>query len=179
MNSQDSRVEIDWGHIIVLAMIAGATLWYIFDARAVSTDTNNLLLIQPLSIVTLLLCAFVLRQCVRRVSDHPEAPAIDPTAPVKVDADDVNATNMVQPALPTDRVEVIKMLAFAALLGGFVFAMQPLGFDVAMFLFCLIGMAICGERRPLPLIAFPLIVTFVIIYGFRALMPYPMPTTIL
>ena len=92
---------------------------------------------------------------------------------------EVKASDLMQPKLPTEKVEVIKMLTFAALLGIFVFSLQVVGFDVAMFIFCLIGMAICGERRPLPLVIFPLIVTLVVIYGFRALMPYPMITTIL
>ncbi len=172
MSVKGRRLSIDWGHLIVLALIAGATLWYILDARAVSTDTNNLLLIQPLSIATLILCAVIVPQCFRYADD-----ARSDDEPVTTT--EVKASALMQPKLPTEKVEVVKMLAFAALLGVFVFSLQVVGFDVAMFVFCVIGMAICGERRPLPLIVFPLIVTLVVIYGFRALMPYPMITTIL
>jgi hypothetical protein len=172
MSVKGRRLSIDWGHLVVLALIAGATLWYILDARAVSTDTNNLLLIQPLSIAALILCAVIVPQCFRYDDDMraDEEP---------VTSKEVKASDLMQPKLPTEKVEVIKMLTFAALLGVFVFSLQVVGFDVAMFVFCVIGMAICGERRPLPLILFPLIVTLVVIYGFRALMPYPMITTIL
>jgi hypothetical protein len=40
-------------------------------------------------------------------------------------------------------------------------------------------MLVCGERRPIPLVIYPLAVALVAVYGFRALMPYPMVTTLL
>ena len=171
MTFRGRSVTIDWGHLIVLALIAGATLWYILDARSVSTDTNNLLLIQPLSVATLILCAVVLPQCFR-FADHGEMPEPEQKREVK-------PADLMQAKLPTERVEVIKMLVFGALLGLFVFSLTRIGFDIAILLFCAIGMAICGERRPLPLIAFPLAVTLITVYGFKALMPYPMVTTLL
>lgn len=171
MTVKGRRLTIDWGHLTVLALIAGATLWYILDARSVSTDLNNLLLIQPLSIATLILCAVVVLQCFRFADDAEEAEPAEKK--------EVQPADLMQVKLPTERIEVIKMLSMGAMLGLFVFSLTTIGFDVGIFLFCIIGMAICGERRPLPLIGFPLAVTLVTVYGFKALMPYPMVTTIL
>ena len=59
------------------------------------------------------------------------------------------------------------------------FTLDVVGFDVGIYLFALATMAICGERRPIPLAVYPVCVALVTVYGFRALMPYPMVTTIL
>lgn len=175
MTFRGRNVSVDWGHLIVLLLIGGATSWYIMDARSVSTDTNNLLLIQPLAVVVLILIAVIVPQCFHYAD--PAAGTVDPAAADK--AKDVKPADLMQIALPTERAAVLKMISMGGLLGLFVFSLQPLGFDIAIVLFCAIGMAICGERRPLPLIAFPVIVTLVTVYGFKALMPYPMITTIL
>ena len=177
MNFRGRTVSVDWGHLIVLLLIAAATGWYLLDARSVSTAANNLLLIQPLSIIALILVLVILPQCFRVAEQHADgATPVHETVRAR---EETKASDLMQPKLPTERVEVIKLLMLAGLLGLFVFLLKPLGFDVAIFLFSAAGMAICGERRPLPLIAFPVIVTLVVVMGFKALMPYPMPTTIL
>lgn len=176
------QISVDWGHLIVLALIAGATLWYNVDARSVSTDLNNLLLLQPVAIVTLLLCLFILPQCFRvaPVADEHAEPARP--VPVKAEAmqtseaaPDGAAPISIPDATATGR-DLAKMLAMGAMLGLYVFGLNVVGFDVASFVFMVASMLLCGERRPLALIAFPAILTFVTIYGFKALMPYPMPT---
>jgi Tripartite tricarboxylate transporter TctB family len=172
MQFRGRKLTIDWGHLIVLLLIAGATAWYLLDARAVSLKTNNLLLIQPLSIAALILCAVIVPQCIH-FADEVEAEKEARTG------EDIDPAELMQPKLPTERREVIKMLSMGALLGLFVFSLPILGFDVAILLFCIVGMMICGERRPLPLVVFPAAVTVVMVYGFKALMPYPMPTAIL
>lgn len=172
MTFRGRRIEVDWGHLIVLCLIAGATAWYLMDARAVSLDANNLLLVQPLAVVALVLCAVIVPQCFRYSGEEAGDRDIVAARPVK-------AADLMQPKLPTERVEVLKMLGLGALLGLFVFSLKIVGFDAAIFVFCAAGMAICGERRPVPLLVFPLAVTVVVVYGFKALMPYPMPTLIL
>lgn len=172
MHFQGRKVKVDWGHLIVLILIAGATAWYLLDARAVSLKLNNLLLIQPLSIAALILCAVIVPQCFH-FADEAEVGKEIRTG------ENIDAADLMQPKLPTERREVIKMLSMGALLGLFVFSLPVLGFDAAIFLFCAIGMMICGERRPVPLILFPAAITVLMVYGFKALMPYPMPTAIL
>lgn len=171
------RITVDWGHLIVLALIAGATLWYNIDARSVSTDLNNLLLLQPVAIVTLLLCLFVVPQCFKVTTDaKDESAAIKAaeTDPEKAAPDEDAIITM--PTAQSEGRDLLKMLAMGGLLGIYVFSLEPVGFDVATFFFMVAAMLLCGERRPIALIAFPAILTFVTIYGFKALMPYPMPT---
>lgn len=171
------RLSVDWGHLIVLGLIAGATIWYNIDARSVSLDLNNLLLLQPVAIVTLVLCLFIVPQCFRYVDDTSETSAADKAAdPVPGAAiPDVDAI-VTMPTAQSEGRDLLKMLAMGGLLGIYVFSLGMVGFDVATFLFMVASMLLCGERRPLALIAFPTILTFVTIYGFKALMPYPMPT---
>jgi hypothetical protein len=71
------------------------------------------------------------------------------------------------------------MMMLGGALGVFVFSLAYVGFDVAIFLFSAAAMAICGERRPLHLLAFSVVVTVIAVYGFRALMSYPMFTLLL
>ena len=49
MTFRGRRIEVDWGHLAVLCLIAGSTAWYLMDARAVSLDAHNLLLVEPLA----------------------------------------------------------------------------------------------------------------------------------
>ncbi|HEY9211577.1 MAG TPA: hypothetical protein VIQ29_01850 [Ancylobacter sp.] len=157
---------IDYGHLALVTLIAAFIIWYILDARSVSLSINNLLLVQPVAIFALAMYLFIVPQCFHKVDARETAkkPAeLDPLSPI----------------LPSERSDVIKMAALGASLGLMVFLLDVIGFDIAMFLFVAAAMAICGERRPLHLLLFSLTVTVVAIYGFRALIPFPMFTSIL
>ncbi len=158
--------RVDWTHLVFITLITAFIVWYWMDARAVSLSVNNLLLVQPLAIFALLMYLLIVPQCFRRVDavDEPEASTVD---------------DPLAPALPTERRELGRVALLGLALGVFVFTLQILGFDIAIWLFALATMLICGERRPIPLVIYPLAVTLFTVYGFRALMPYPMVTTIL
>jgi hypothetical protein len=166
MHIRGRRYTVDWGHLVFVTLIAAAVLWYLLDARSVSLRVNNLLLVQPLALVALALYLMIVPQCFRRADAEPVAkePAVD---------------DPLAPALPTETRALIRIGILGAALGLFVFSLNVVGFDVAIFLFAVATMAICGERRPVPLALYPLAVTLVVVYGFRALMPYPMVTAIL
>lgn len=157
--------KVDYGHLIFLTFLAAYIGWFLYDAISVSTKVNNLLLVSPTAVLALLLAAFIVPQCITRadavVDDAPEQ--YDPLAP----------------KLPTEKRQVIRMLTLGGALGVFVFSLAYIGFDVAIFLFALVTMAICGERRPLHLVGFSAAVTVVTVYGFKALMSYPMFTLLL
>lgn len=158
--------KVDYGHLLFLTFLAGYLAWFLYDAISVSTRVNNLLLVSPTAVLGLLLALFILPQCLRRADSLPaeeEPEQYDPLAP----------------KLPTERKQVIRMLTLGGALGVFVFSLSVVGFDVAIFLFALTTMAICGERRPLHLVGFSAAVTVVTIYGFKALMSYPMFTLLL
>lgn len=160
---------LDYGHLALVGLIGGATLWYLFDARAVSTSVNNILLVQPTAIFALVLCLLILPQCFHRVADEAAAPA-------KAKEEEYDP---LMPKLPTERSDLIRMGGLGAALGVFVFSLDIVGFDIAIFFFTAASMAICGERRPARLLLYSLAVTICTVYGFRALIPFPMATTIL
>jgi type IV secretory pathway TrbD component len=159
--------EADWGHLAFLAVIAGIVLWYLQDAIFVSLAANNLLLVLPLGLVVLGFCAAVVPQCLRKE---------DPNRKVKshvmkeLSADDLRTG---------DRRKLAVIVGMAASLGLYVLLLNIIGFDVATVLFAAVAMFICGERRPLPLIIYSLLVGGILVWAFRALLPFPMYTLIL
>ncbi|MCS0494581.1 tripartite tricarboxylate transporter TctB family protein [Ancylobacter sp. MQZ15Z-1] len=157
---------IEYGHLALITLIAGLVFWYLLDARSVSLSVNNLLLVEPVSLFTLALYAFIVPQCFHRV-DEAEAAAI------------ASDQDPLSPTAAPDYSDLIKMGALSVALGLMVFLLETIGFDIAVFLFSAAAMVVCGERRPLRVLVFSLAVTAVAIYGFRAMIPYPMPTTLL
>ena len=157
---------VDWGHLLFVTLIAAVVIWYLLDARAVSLRMNNLLLVQPVAIFALIMYLLIVPQCFQRADREgvPEKPVED---------------DPLAPALPTETRALLQIGAVGLALGVLVFTLNVIGFDIAIWLFCVAVMVVCNERRPLPLIIFPLAVTLFLVYGFPALMPYPMITTIL
>ncbi|HEX2255337.1 MAG TPA: tripartite tricarboxylate transporter TctB family protein [Afifellaceae bacterium] len=151
-----TRYRIEWGHLLLLFLIAGIVIWYLFDARGRSVNINNLLLVQPAAILALILCAVVLRQCFVPVS--AEEPEVTPEA------------------RRDDLIAIGRVAAMALAFGLFAFSLETIGFDVAAWLFVAVGLFICGERRSLVLVLFPTVFTAALIYFFRALIPFPLPT---
>lgn len=149
------RRRIAWAPLILVSALGSLALGYLFDARGVSLDTQNLLLLQPTAWLVLLLWAVLAIGMVRM--------------PMPADAGPQGETG-------TDLLRVLAMVgAFAAFIG----ALEIAGYDIAIFAFSLIGLLIGGERKPLPLLLFPLGFTLAVIYGFRLLVPYPFPTSLL
>ncbi|MBO0905902.1 tripartite tricarboxylate transporter TctB family protein [Jiella sonneratiae] len=163
MRSGIRRGPVDWGHLAFLAFISVVVIAYLFDARGVSLKINNLLLVEPAAIIALVLVACVLPQCFRRRDAEPSAPAEAPAEDERVKV----------------RHELLRVGALAALLGVFSFFLEQIGFDVATFLFIAIGVVICGERRPLVILAFAAAFTVFVVYGYSTLVPYPFPMRIL
>jgi hypothetical protein len=166
MRVQKSRYAVDWGHLIFLAIIAAAVLWYLIDAMSVSLNIHNLLLIAPLGVLALCLCLVIVPQCFHRRG-------------VEAEATDENLPAPVSGALTSDKRNLLLIGSVALSLGLYVSLLNVIGFDIATCLFVLAVMFICGERRPIVLIVFPVVVAVVLIAAFRALLPYPMYTVII
>lgn len=166
MRIRNQKYTVDWLHLSFVMLIVAAVIWFWCDARGVSLSRNNLLLLQPLAACALLLCAAIVPQCFR----HAGAPAEE-----EVPSED----DPLAPKLPRGGKELLRVCALGAALGLMVFSLNVFGFDIALWLFAAAAMAICGERRPLPLTIYPLAVTIVAVYGFRAIMSYPMITFVL
>lgn len=147
-----NRLVVNWGHLLLLVVIGGVILAYLLDARAASLKVNNLLFVQPAALIGLALVAAVLPQCFRRLSA------------------DVGAEPLSALARP--------MMMMAALI-AMAFVMDVIGFDIAVFLFLVIGLWLCGERNWLINIGFSAVFTVVLIYGYGAIIPFPFPLLIL
>lgn len=165
MRIGQQRYTIDYGHLALITLIAAAVFWYLLDARSVSLSVNNLLLVQPVALFALAMYLFIIPQCFHRVDKETSK------SPKEKDP--------LAPTIPSERSDIIRMATLGAALGLLVFLLDVIGFDIGIFLFTAAAMAVCGERRPLHLIGFSLAVTLVGVYGFRALIPFPMHTTIL
>jgi len=153
---------IAWGQALFTTALAGAVLAFLLEARGVSLVADNLLLLQPTAIATLVLWLVILAGCLR------------PRAVRTADAEAVEAE--VAAESPRDLARVLLLvLAFGACIAG----LEPLGYDVSFWLFVLAALALGGERNPVALALFPPIFTALLIWGFRALVPYPFPTSLL
>ncbi|WP_371345370.1 tripartite tricarboxylate transporter TctB family protein [Ancylobacter sp. IITR112] len=157
---------IDYGHLALITFIAAVVFWYLLDARSVSLSVNNLLLVQPVALFALAMYLFILPQCFHKVEERGAEVADSDKDPL-------------DESLPMERSDVVRIAALSISLGLMVFLLEPLGFDLSMFLFAVAAMVICGERRPVRVVLYSAAVTLVAIYGFRAMIPYPMPTLLL
>jgi|GEM_PF-276661 len=153
-------VEIDWGQLLLLAFIGGWILVFLLDARSTSLSVHNLLLVEPAAIIGLLLCVAVLPQCFRRRA-------------VSVATEEALAKRR------RERAELANIALLAAAFGAFVSTLETVGFDVGCWLFTAVAIYICGERRWWVNLSFTTVLTLVLIYGYRAMIPFPFPLTVL
>src|SRR5690606_21058645 len=112
--------------------------------RATSLRINNLLLVQPASILALILAALVLPQCFRRKNAQ---------------SDDAQSEKR------ESWQDLGKVAALAAAFGAFSLSLETLGFDAATFIFLSLGVYICGERRLWVIALFSAAFTLAIVYG--------------
>jgi hypothetical protein len=150
MDAGTSRREIAWAELGFVTVLAAGVLAYLIEARGVSLDQQNLLLLQPTAWLVLGLWAVLAIGCLRR--------RVDPDAPRET------------------RAELLRVIAMVAAFGLFIAGLEQVGYDVAILVFVLVGLIIGGERNPLALLVFPPIFTLAVIHGFRLLIPYPFPT---
>jgi hypothetical protein len=158
---------VDWGHLSFVAVIAAAVIWYLSDAMSVSMNVNNLLFIGPVGVFAVLLCCAIVPQCFHRVGQ---------VAPRKRRPRDITG---MQELTVNSRKEALQIALLAASLGALVFLLDVIGFDISLWLFAIAVMLICGERRPLMLALFPLVIAVLVVSAFRAILPYPMSTAVL
>jgi purine-cytosine permease-like protein len=163
MRRSFGSIEIDWGHLLLLLFIGGWIAGYLIDTRATSLATNNLLLVQPTAIIGLVLCLVVLPQCFHRA---------DPARAATATAEAAAERNR-------ELGELGKIALLAAAFGAFVSTLETVGFDVGCWLFTAIALYICGERRWWVVVLFTCLFTVLLIYGYRAMIPFPFPLKVL
>jgi hypothetical protein len=149
----EARRQVAWAELGFVTAIAAGVLAFLVEARGVSLDPQNLLLLQPTAWLVLGLWAVIATGCVTRRAD--------PAAARESGAD------------------LARVLGMVAAFGLFILGLEEVGYDVAILAFVLAGLVIGGERHPVALVLFPPIFTLAVIHGFRLLIPYPFPTSVL
>lgn len=168
MNLFGRRYRIDWGHFLTLSAMLAFSIWYLFDARSVSLGVNNLIVLQPTVFIVVGLYLFIVRQCFIPV---------DETLPDAEESQDgEGADSDVKPPFWRD-VDTIKVVGLASSLIAYAMLYERVGIDVATLVFVFVAMFICGERRIVSLIVFPVIATIVLVYAARFLVLVPVPST--
>ncbi len=155
MDRDNARRRVEWGHLVLLALIIGSAIAYLLDARATSTATNNIALVQPTSVFVFILGLLVLSQ-----------------AFPKTDGDDAETR-------ASERAELIRVGLLAAAFGVFILSLETLGFDLATLLFVAGGLYLCGERRVWVIALYALLFTLIVVSGYQWLVPFPFPMTVL
>lgn len=148
------RRRVSWAPLLLVTLLAGVAASYLVEARGVSLSPQNLLLLQPTAWLVLLLWAVLALGYLR-------TPVLPQEGPRESWAD------------------VSRVVAMVAAFAGFILALEPLGYDIAIWGFTLIALIIGGERNKVALVVFPPVFGLAMIYGFRLLVPYPFPTSLL
>jgi len=154
--SDKKTLSVDWGHLFAVMAMGAWALWYLADLRKASLSLENTLLVQPLIIIFVILLLAVIPQCLRKESLpeelHPEA---------------------------LDRTSFLKILFLMIAFAGCIWGMFAIGFDISVFLFCVIALVISGERRWWVLLVFSALATVILVKGYQLLVPFTMPNVLL
>lgn len=136
--------------LFVLLVLAGLVAVYGVDAFRASSHILNLILVLPVTVIVLVLCAIQFVVEVPRVRE---------------------ATATAEPV--RDVVPVM------ALFAGYVISLEWLGFDVGTFLFIAAFLWVHGERRWPWIAGYALAFSLSMASFFSTMLPYPMPMLIL
>ena len=130
----------------VLCSLFCLVLWYLWDAYSASNEVLNLILILPVTLIVLVLCAV---EFFSRISQrNVEQPALDPARSI---------------------VPVVTLFS------SYVITLPWLGFDVGTFLFISLFLWFHGERRWQWVLGYGLCASTLMSLFFSAMLPYPMP----
>ena len=142
---------------VVLLLLAGFVGFYLIDAVRASTDILNLILILPVSLIVLVLCAiqFVLQLRAGYATDN-EVPADEPGS-----------------------ANTAGGLAAFVLFAVYISTLEWLGFDIGTCLFLGCFLWLQGERRWPWLIGYSIAFGFALALFFSVMLPYPMPLLVL
>ncbi len=132
--------------LVVLATLAGLVLWYLRDAIDASTHVSNLILVLPVAVIVVVLCAL---ECVSQITG--KAQAVEQTEPIKA----------VAPLM--------------GLFAGYVLSLNWLGFDVGTFAFVALHLRFLGRRSWPWSLAYGISLAVILSAFFSLMLPYPMP----
>lgn len=134
-----------WADLVVLVILAALVSWYCLDAWNASSQILNLILILPVTVLTLALC--LVQFCLQFVKPSSEG-----------------TDGSIEGVLPV-----------MALFAGFILTLPWLGFDGGSFLFLGSFLWLHGERRWTWILGYSLSFASAASLFFGAMLPYPMP----
>lgn len=143
--SLDKRVNFG-----VLLAVALFIIWYLFDAYKALASIENLILIGPIAVFTLGLCATEFIRYLRE------------------DEIENSKKESIRDVLPA-------MVIFM----GYILSLEFLGFDIGTTLFTAIFLKVHGEKSWKMILIYSVLFGFLIPYFFSQMLPYPMPMSIL
>ena len=136
--------------LIILLALAGIATWYLFDAYQASTHIINLILIAPATIVVFVLC---LLEFIRQIKGNRSE--------------------------PKELESVASVLPVITLFIVYVLTLRWLGFDFGTFIFISLFLYLHSERHWAWLLGYSLVFSFLAVFAFSKMLPYPMPMLIL
>lgn len=135
---------------IVLLCLAAFVLWYAVDTHNASSSIENIVLIIPVAAITLCLCIYeFFTQKDINMQEDESKESFSSVIPVMV------------------------------LFTVYILTLEILGFDIGTVLFLGLFLFLHGEKRLPWILGYSLVYGFIIAYFFSAMLPYPMPMTIL
>lgn len=146
------------GSLLIDGLLLAFVVWYMRDALGASTRIENIGLIVPVGFVSAaLLSVFIVRGIGSMIRGGMEAAASD---------------------MP-DAGEVKQGLVLGLLALG-ILAAPRVGIDLTTPAFIAGGMVLAGARKPIEIALVSIGTSALLIWGFRALLPYyPLPTLVL
>lgn len=145
------KSRISGSHLILLLIIAAFTIFVNYSAIQASQKLFNLIVVVPSGLLILALVIFLLAKVLTG----------------KAEQTGEKDSNLVS--------DLVLLSAF----GLFCLAMTNIGFDIATFIFVWLGIHLCGERNLFIPPVFSALFTLLLVKGFGALFPYPMPLLVL
>lgn len=161
MPSRPFLARVDWGHVLLVLVLAAVTAFYLADSWEASARVRNLILVLPASILSFVLCAAVLA----RIFTGVEAAGVTSRPDVAGSAEPF--------------VSRMKTPLTMALFAAYIASLPWLGFDVGTALFMTAMLLLDGVRNPILLVGLPLVFALAVTICFKWLLPYPMPLLLL
>jgi len=155
------KIEADWGHIMLATAMAAVSVWYFLDARDASQSIYNLILIVPCAaaIVALYIVTLILEIRIYAANSQHAV-------------QEQSLKNLLQPA-------AIRNASMMVLLILYVLMMEPLGFEIASFLFIGLSLLLQGEQRFGRVIIFSILFSALATWLISTLSFTPIPTSLM
>jgi len=153
------QIQADWGHILMVTVIAAVSVWYFFDARQASHSIYNLIMIVPcvIAILVLYLATLVLEVRIHHIDENHSG-------------GEQSLRGLLQPVAVRNGAMMVLLIVYIVLL-------EPLGFEIATFFFVGLSLLLQGERHYLRVLIFSLLFSFFATWMVSLLSLAPIPTT--